>query len=153
MVQAAPRPELITARADERPGINAVDDLLAEAESGDRSAKSYQLVVSDGRAITLPEALVRVLRGGAHHLSQMVAVTVLAVEQELSLVQAAELLNITVPQLVQMLARGEVAASGPQGEARIAVGALLAYKQQRDRQEEEALDELARQGEALGLYI
>ncbi len=80
------------------------------------------------------------------------AVRVLPVKAELSTQQAADLLNVSRPHLVKLLERGEIPYHRAGSHRRVVLEDLLVYKQRRDRERLDALDEITRISDELGLY-
>jgi excisionase family DNA binding protein len=80
------------------------------------------------------------------------AVQVLPVKAELSTQQAADLLNVSRPHLVKLLERGELPYHYVGTHRRVVLEDLLVYKEKRDRERLEALDEITRASDDLGLY-
>ncbi len=79
------------------------------------------------------------------------AVRVLQVKAELSTQQAADLLNVSRPHLVKLLERGEIPYYRAGSHRRVVLEDLLVYKERRDQERLEALDEITRISDDLGL--
>lgn len=70
-------------------------------------------------------------------------------ESELSLTQAAELLNVSVGFVERLLARGELQSAAATGQPTIKLADLLAYKKHGDEEAAAILDELTAQAQEL----
>ena len=74
------------------------------------------------------------------------------VHQELTTQQAADLLNISRQYLVRLLEEGKIPYTRTGKHRRLRIDDVVAYKQARDRERSESLDELARLSDELGGY-
>ena len=66
--------------------------------------------------------------------------------------QAANILGVSRPFLIKLLEQGEIPYSKVGTHRKIYLEDLINYKEKRDKQREEALDELINMTEELGLY-
>jgi len=71
------------------------------------------------------------------------------VEPELSLAQAAELLNVSAGFVERLLAQGELQSAAATGQQTIKLADLLAYKKRSDEEAAAILDELTAQAQEL----
>jgi len=126
--------------------VKELDEVLAHAQ-GNAVLRS-----PSGRDLSLPYSVYRVLEQVVHEMARGNAVRVLAVKAELSTQQAADLLNVSRPHLVKLLERGEIPYHRAGSHRRVVLEDLLVYKERRDRERLEALDEITRVSSELGLY-
>ncbi len=156
----------VTATAEERSSISDVDALLqrrreqlrtstvsAGRSAGDGGGEAvFRLVAPNGEAVELPVVVVRLLHDIVHHLANDRVVSIVPMHKQLTTQQAADLLNVSRPHLIALLERGEIPHTRPGKHRRIKFSDVMEYKRRRDAVEEEALDELARLSQDLGLY-
>jgi excisionase family DNA binding protein len=116
------------------------------------SDKPIEILSSTGATFSLPE---KTLTGFKNLLSQIAkgnAVSVIGVSAELSTHQAAELLNVSRPYLIKLLALGVLPYRKVGSHRRIQLQPLLEYKAREDALANRALDEMVSISEELGLY-
>ncbi|MGI8649666.1 MAG: excisionase family DNA-binding protein [Rubrobacter sp.] len=126
--------------------VRELDKVLAGAQG------KAVLRSPSGHELPLPHSVYRVLEQVVHEMARGNAVRVLPVKAELSTQQAADLLNVSRPHLVKLLERGEIPYHRAGSHRRVVLEDLLVYKERRDRESLEALDEVTRISEELGLY-
>jgi len=138
----------VEARESEQTHLEAVERYLEEHTR----LSNVKLTSPYGDEIALPESLYAVLRQAVHVLAQNGAVMVAPVHKQLTTNEAADLLAISRPYLVQLLERGDIPFALVGTHRRIRLNDLLAYKQKRDVARHAALDRLAQMSEDIGLY-
>ncbi|AGY60445.1 excisionase family DNA-binding protein [Gloeobacter kilaueensis] len=138
----------VVASQDELPSLEQIDRLLHVPSIQAR------LTGPDGESVPLPDSVYRLLSQVIPLLKAGKAVEFLPLEHELSTQQAAALLNVSRPFLIDKLLQpvGSIPYHRSGTHRRIYVKDLLDYKQQRDRQCHQALDELTQMSQDLGFY-
>jgi excisionase family DNA binding protein len=110
------------------------------------------LVDAHGNRLNVPapvfDALVQVATAMAHGQG----VTVMPQSALLTTQEAAELLGISRPTLVRLLKDGEIPYEQRGRHRRILLAELLSYQNRMRRERREALDRMAREGQAAGVY-
>lgn len=99
----------------------------------------------------LPAAAVRLLLDMLVQMAAGHAVTVVPIHAELTTQQGAEVLGVSRPFLVGLLEQGKLPFHKVGTHRRVRYGELLAYKRREHEARRQALDELARQGQELGM--
>lgn len=102
--------------------------------------------------IRLPPSAFRLLQRIVHSLAEDQAVSIVPIGKELTTQQAADLLNVSRPYLIQLLEKGDLPHSKTGTHRRIRFVDLMAYKAKRDAERRQALIELVRISEEMGLY-
>lgn len=72
--------------------------------------------------------------------------------KELTVEQAAELLNFPQKYVLKLLEEGTIPFTRVEGEPRIPLHGLLEFKKRDDAERRQALEEMIRLGEEMGLY-
>jgi excisionase family DNA binding protein len=101
--------------------------------------------------VTLPAAAVRLLVRILEEMSRGNAVTVIPVEAELTTQEAADMLHISRPSLIQLLDEGKIDYRRVGTHRRVRFDALMKYKRQTDAARRAALADLAAYDQELGI--
>lgn len=113
---------------------------------------SPTLVGPQGERATLPIALYNLLKEIVRSLEEGRSLVVMPEEQQLTSQRAAELLGMSRPYLIQLLDAGEMPYQLVGRHRRIALRDVLAYAKRRAQGRRAALDKMARDAFAAGLY-
>jgi excisionase family DNA binding protein len=112
----------------------------------------YDLIGPGGERHRIPQAVVYGLARIVEVLASGDALTIVPVGAVMTTQQAADLLNVSRQYLVRLLDDGKLPYDRTGKHRRLKIEDVLAYKQQRDHERDEKLDELARLTEELGGY-
>lgn len=104
-----------------------------------------------GEAESLPPIAARLVLDLLEELARGNAVTVSAIEAEITTQQAADVLNISRPSLIQLLDEGKLPYRRIGTHRRIPLEAVLAYKAEAYAKRKAALDEMSALHQELGL--
>lgn len=123
------------------------------AEVRDAAQRGAHLTGPDGTATRMPDEVVDLLRAVLDALAAGRAVTIAPHHAQLTTQEAADLLGVSRPTLVTRLLDGSLSyetTSG--GHRRVRLADLVAYQEQTRTDGHAALDDMAAEGEADGLY-
>lgn len=120
----------------------------------EKKVHSLKLVVDDqgGEAVLLPSPLFRLILDVLGHMARGNAITLVPVHAELTTQQAADLLGVSRPFLIKLLEQGELPHRKVGRHRRVRFVDLVAYRDRTGVKRQEALDELVRLSQELGLY-
>jgi excisionase family DNA binding protein len=110
------------------------------------------LVNADGTRLEVPEPVFEALVQMATAMARGQGVTVMPLSALLTTQEAADLLGISRPTLVRLLADGELPYEQRGRHRRILLADLLAYEQNMRRERRESLERMAQEGQAAGIY-
>lgn len=130
----------------------ADDEALAEVEA-QLARGSVQIIDRHGEAVDLPEELRDLLLRGVHELRRGNRVSLLSFGRLLTTRQAAELLGMSRPYLVRLLARDELPYEMVGTHRRLRLDDVLAYRRARSERRREILRTLSRDADDLGIYV
>ena len=145
-------PVIPTAEAAEAAGAS-LRDLAGFRASHALLQASLSLDLGGGQraSVPIPPAVLELLQGILVQMAQGNAVMLVLVHAKLTTQQAADLLNVSRPFLIERLEQGEIPFRKVGTHRRIRLADLMAYKHAIDQQRAAALDELAAQAQELGL--
>jgi excisionase family DNA binding protein len=138
--------EPILAPDKDAQNVRELDAALAESEG------VAKLITPLGEEHELPHSVYEVLAGVIHEMARGNAIKVMPVHAELTTQEAANLLNVSRPFLVKLLEKGEIDYRKVGTHRRIRLEDLLVYRDQRDAERRQLLDEIASESQELGLY-
>jgi excisionase family DNA binding protein len=121
------------------------------AALGEGATLKVQVEGKKGEAEPLPPIATRLVLDLLEELARGNAVTVNGIEAEITTQQAADLLNISRPSLIQLLDEGKLPYRRIGTHRRIPLEAVLAYKAQAYAKRKAALDEMSALHQELGL--
>lgn len=138
------------------------DDIALARESGrvlstvlQTRAETQQIDLHDDsgavRTVRIPTTALRLLLDVLTEIGQGNAVSIIPIHAELTSQEAADVLNVSRPFLVQLLEKGDIPFHKTGTHRRVRYQDVVAYKERVDAQRSKALDELAAQAQDLGL--
>jgi len=125
-----------------RASAGELSRLLAEMPNADRAR-----IQLDGHDLILPRQALALLRDLLAEMAQGNAVTVMPTHAELTTQEAANILNVSRPHVVQLLETGKIPFSKTGTHRRIRYQDLMEYMHKRNQQTETLLNELTRQAQ------
>ncbi|MEG3850760.1 helix-turn-helix domain-containing protein [Microcoleus sp. herbarium19] len=124
--------------------IKLLDKMLClKTENGDSETLQVKLLEVGGEAIALPESLDQLLCQATHLMAAGKAVSLVPIEQDMTVEEAASLLNVSPEFVVKLLDDGEIPYGKSGNQRRISLASAIAYKQQRSVKRREIIKELA----------
>ncbi len=129
---------------EETIAIKLLDKMLSlKIDNDDYETLKVKLVEISGEEIALPESLYQLLRQAAHLMAAGRAVSLVPIEPDMTVEEAAILLNVSQPFLIKLLTEGSIKYVKVGSERRICLADLMAYKKQRTVKRREIFRELA----------
>ena len=138
------------------------DDIALARESGrvlsmvlQTRAETQQIDLHEDngavRTVRIPTSALRLLLDVLTEIGQGNAVSIIPIHAELTSQEAADVLNVSRPFLVQLLEKGDIPFHKTGTHRRVRYQDVIAYKERIDVQRRKALDELAAQAQDLGM--
>lgn len=103
------------------------------------------------RVVRVPTSALRLLLDVLTEIGQGNAVSVIPIHAELTTQEAADVLNVSRPFLVQLLEKGEIPFHKTGTHRRVRYQDVMEYQKRIDTERRRALDDLAAQAQALGM--
>jgi excisionase family DNA binding protein len=141
------KPETVIPNEEDAKVAAESSRVLAAASNG----RELRVRLDDGQELTLPKGVARLL---SHLLTEMArgnAVTVFPIHAELTTQEAAEILNVSRPYLIQLLEEGKLPYRKVGTHRRVRFQDLMDFRKRHDEEQSRLLDELAAQAQALNM--
>lgn len=132
--------------ASQEEQIHALHELLQ------KEGKALLIGKGGEPAMKLPDAVYDLLLKILRVMEEGKAISIVPVTQDLTTQQAAELLGVSRPFFVKLLATGHLPYHMTGTHRRVYLKDLLAYKQYRDQQRHAAVERMAEEADKAGLY-
>lgn len=113
---------------------------------------NIKVVLPNGKEIEIHHEILSVLKTIVETLSNGGSLTIIPMNKELTTQQAADILNVSRPYLVKLLENGEIPFVKTGKHRKVYMHDLIEYKKKRDKIRHEALNELAKLSQEMGLY-
>ncbi len=153
MISSSNIDDIVTPNPKDRELAQAGRAILAAAADQDQAAR---LTISTssvgGGEVALSASVVRVLSRVLDELAQGHTITVMSVDEEITTQEAADLLHVSRPYFVTLLAQGELAFRKVGNQRRVRLREVIAYKQQQYERSTQAMREITKLSDEMGLY-
>jgi excisionase family DNA binding protein len=116
-----------------------------------KAEAELRVTLDDGTELTLPKAATRLLYHLLTQLSFGNAVTLIPIHAELTTQEAADYLNVSRPFLVKLLETGKIPYHMVGTHRRVKFAHLAAFRKNAEQERQEAMEELAKQAQELGM--
>jgi excisionase family DNA binding protein len=149
---------LIAANENEQLALQKIEEVLDSGQLRDEDPQSEhadhlpKLVSPYGDEIELPPSVFQVLRQVVYQLTLGKAVNVVPVSKELSILEAANFLNISTSYLESLLESGKLPFVQKETHQRILYTDLMEYKKRRHEERKQGLAEILHMCEDEGIY-
>ena len=152
-VRPGPRPATASMLPSEAEAALAKETsrVFASRLRGDRLLRLRIVGEGSSKTVELPAAAARLLVRILEEMGRGNAVTVIPVHAELTTQEAADMLNISRPSLIQLLKEGKIEYRLVGSHRRVRFDALMRYKREVDAARRAALAELAAYDQELGI--
>jgi excisionase family DNA binding protein len=140
-------------RDDEELAISSRKSIARIVSSKSDSPLSLRVSTQGGdeTVVSVPAAAFKLFGGILNEMAKGNAVTLISVHAELTTQQAAGLLGVSRPFIVEQLEKGNILFRKVGTHRRLLFKDLMEYKRSMDRKRLESLDELAEEAQKLGL--
>lgn len=145
-------PETVTPSAADAQLARESSRQLAKVLGAQGESIQVHVRPDDGKeeAVVIPLSAFRLLTDILTEMAKGNAVTLIPVHAELTTQQAADLLNVSRPYLIELLEKGAIPFRKVGTHRRILFHDLMAYKRKTDRERLKALEELSALDQELG---
>jgi excisionase family DNA binding protein len=145
-------PETLTPTAEDTLAAGELNRKLTQcSQSSERLRIQLTAAGHSGEAVELPATVSRLVRQILAEMAQGNPITILAHHTELTTQQAADLLGVSRPFLIEQMEQGRLPFHRVGTHRRVRLRDVLDYKRRIDESRQEALAELTAQAEELGM--
>lgn len=118
-------------------------------------SQTQQIEILDDKgethAVRMPVSALRLLVSVLSEIGDGNAVSIIPIHAELTTQEAADVLNVSRPYLIQLLEKGDIPFHKTGTHRRVRYQDVMSFKERVDADRRKSLDELAAQAQALGM--
>jgi len=134
-----------------RDNLEALERLTKKHTSKSKPVEVEIEIAGEKTHIKIPASVLGYLNTIIEHMAEGKGVSVISSDTELSTQQAAEMLNVSRPYIVKLLEEGKIPFHKVGTHRRIKLKDMQAYQRAYEKQQDEALGELAKQAQELDM--
>lgn len=134
-----------------RENLKALERITQKHTSKSKPVEVEIEINGEKTQLKIPVAALGYLNTIIEHMAKGEAISVIPSETEISTQQAAEMLNVSRPYIVKLLEEGKIPYHKVGTHRRIKLKDMQAYQRAYEKQQDEALDELAKQAQKLDM--
>jgi excisionase family DNA binding protein len=132
--------------------LDKIEALLDKSLNEKKALHLPKLVGSEGEEVALPETLTQALLSLVDYLGQGQAVSLIPLQNELTVQQAADLIDVPRSHIIKSLKKGEIPFREIGKQRKIKLEEVLTYQQKLRTNRRKLLTEITQLSQELGLY-
>jgi excisionase family DNA binding protein len=132
--------------------LSKLEALLDKSVKENQTSISAKLVGSEGEEVILTDALTQALLSLVDYLGQGQAVSLIPLQNELTIQQTADILDLPRSHITKLLGKGELPFRELGKIRKIKLADVLTYQKKLRLEQKKLLDEITQLSQELGMY-